>query len=77
MQTMTFDINVPDSLVLDEFGIKMTLAAGMFQSGRLTMGQAAEMVGLSKQAFYEIMGHYGASPFQQSLAEHEEDLANV
>lgn len=77
MQTLTFDVQVPDSFFVDEFEVKMTLAAGMFQSGRLTMGQAAEMTGLSKQAFYEIMGRYGASPFQQSLAEHEGDLANV
>lgn len=77
MQTLTFDVQVPDSLVLNEFDVKMTLAAGMFQSGQLTLGQAAEMAGLSRQAFYEIMGRYGASPFQQSLSEHDEDLANV
>lgn len=70
MQTLSFDIRVPDSIVFDEFDVKMTLAAGMFQSGRLSMGQAADMVGLSKQAFYEIMGRYGASPFQQDQQEH-------
>ncbi|HBT77009.1 MAG TPA: hypothetical protein DEB39_08805 [Planctomycetaceae bacterium] len=77
MQTLTFDVQLPESLILGEFDVKMTLAAGMFQGGKLTSGQAAAMVDLSKQAFYEIMGRYGASPFHQSLVEHEEDLANV
>ncbi len=77
MQTLTLDFQLPETVVVQEFDLKMTLASGMFRRGQLSLGQAATMVGLSKQSFYEIMGHYGASPFQQTLDEHEDDLANV
>jgi hypothetical protein len=59
----TIAVELPDNLDLSEFDGKMILAAKLYEDGKLSSGQAAEMVGLSKRAFMEILGKYGVSVF--------------
>lgn len=59
MRTLT--INIPDSVDLDERETKRFLAAKMYEIGRLSLGQAAELAGLSKVAFSEILADYDVS----------------
>ena len=54
-------INIPDSLNLSEKETKRFLAAKMYESGKLSLGQAAELAGLSKVAFSEILADYNVS----------------
>ncbi len=54
-------INIPDGLDLNERETKRFLAAKMFESGKLSLGQAAELAGLSKVAFSEILADYNVS----------------
>jgi predicted HTH domain antitoxin len=54
-------LTIPDSLNLNEKDTKRFLAAKMFESGKLTLGQAADLAGLSKTTFSEILGDYGVS----------------
>lgn len=54
-------LKIPDHLDLDERETKRFLAAKMFEIGRLSLGQAAELAGLSKVAFSEILADYGVS----------------
>ncbi|MBA7588528.1 hypothetical protein ES708_30587 [subsurface metagenome] len=54
-------INIPDSLNLSERETKRFLAAKMYESGKLSLGQAAELAGLSKVAFSEILADYNVS----------------
>jgi predicted HTH domain antitoxin len=54
-------LNIPDHLDLDEKETKRFLAAKMYETGRLSLGQAAELAGLSKVAFSEILADYGVS----------------
>ncbi len=54
-------LNIPDHLDLDENETKRFLAAKMYETGRLSLGQAAELAGLSKVAFSEILADYGVS----------------
>ncbi len=54
-------IKVPDSLELDETQAKRFLAAKFYESGKLSLGQAAELAGLSKTAFAEILADYNVS----------------
>jgi len=54
-------LTIPDHLNLDESEIKRFLAAKMYESGKLSLGQAAELAGLSKVAFAEILADYGVS----------------
>ncbi len=75
MKTLT--INIPDNLELSDREAKMLLASRLFEKGRLTIGQAAELVGLSKRAFLEILADYGVSPFNYTTSEIENDLINA
>lgn len=55
----------------------MMLAAKLYERGILSAGQAAEMVGLSKRAFVELLGKYGVSVFgYESLEEMESGEAH-
>jgi predicted HTH domain antitoxin len=54
-------LNIPDHLDLDERETKRFLAAKMYEIGRLSLGQAAELAGLSKMAFSEILADYDVS----------------
>ncbi len=46
---------------LNEKDTKRFLAAKMFESGKLSLGQAADLAGLSKTTFSEILSDYGVS----------------
>jgi predicted HTH domain antitoxin len=74
---MSIQVNLPDGLKITEFELTMLLAAKLFESGLISSGQGAEMVGLSKQAFIELLGKYEVSVFQYDINEIEEDIANA
>jgi len=59
MKEITFLL--PEGLDLDERQIKLFLAAKLYESGKLSLGQAAEMAGLSKTTFAEILADYDVS----------------
>lgn len=52
---------LPDNINLNERETKRFLAAKMYESGMLSLGQAADLAGLSKTAFSEILGDYDVS----------------
>ena len=72
MKTLT--INLPDNLDLEEFEAKMLLAGQLYEKGKVTLGQAADIVGISKRSFMEIMGRFGFSVFNYSVEDLEHDI---
>ena len=74
---MTLQIDIPNHLPLTEFEVKMQLAASFFDRGILSSGQAAELAGISKRAFIEIVGQYGVSIFQYDEAELAAELDSL
>ncbi|MEM8886651.1 MAG: UPF0175 family protein [Bacteroidota bacterium] len=74
---MSIQLNLPEGLKLSKFEVSMLLASKLFDEGLISSGQGAAMVGLSKQAFIEMLGKYKVSIFQTSLEELEEDIANA
>lgn len=68
-------IEIPDSLNLNEKETKRFLAAKMYESGKLTLGQAADLAGLSKTAFSEILGDYDVSLINYPPSEIQRDAA--
>ena len=70
-------INLPANLQISSFEIEMLIATKLFEDGKLSSGQAAEMVGLSKRAFVELLGKYGVSVFGYDFEELEIDLKNA
>ena len=75
MRTLT--LHLPETLDMDEREITMSLAAKLFEDGKLTLGQGAELVGLSKRTFMELLGKYGVSVFNAPVAEMHKDVANA
>lgn len=73
----TIQLNIPDTVDLNDREAKMLLASRLYEKGKLTLGQAAELVGLSKRAFMEILGDYDVSIFNYPLSELENDIMNA
>ena len=73
----TIELTLPKSLDVSDFEIKMIVAAKLYELGKLSSGQAAEVAGLSKRAFLEILGKYNVSVFGYNEIELAEDLKNL
>jgi predicted HTH domain antitoxin len=74
---MTLRLNVPDLSDMNEMDMQIFLAAKLFEAGKLSSGQAADLAGLSKRTFIEIVGKYGVSIFSQTEEELASDFANA
>ncbi len=70
-------LNLPDSIDLSDHEIVMTLAARLYENGKLSLGQAAELAGLSKSTFAELLGKYNVSLFNFPVSDLESDLRNA
>jgi predicted HTH domain antitoxin len=70
-------LNIPDSIDLKEFDFSMIIASKLYEDAKLSAGQAAEIAGLTKRAFLEILGKYGVSIFSSSIDDLHGDIANA
>lgn len=70
-------LQLPDKLELDAKDTVKFLAAKLFESSRLSLGQAADLTGLSKTAFAEILGDYGVSLINYPVSEILKDAAGI
>ena len=52
------NLNLPQNIDLSKFNIEMYLATKCMEEGKLSIGQAADFVGLSKRAFIQVVGKY-------------------
>lgn len=73
----TIQLNIPDSVDLKDYDFSMIIAVKLYEDEKLSAGQAAEIVGLSKRAFIEMLGKYGVSVFSTSIADLYNDIANA
>jgi predicted HTH domain antitoxin len=73
----TIQIKVPDDLNMSDYDFTMALATKLYEQAKLSAGQAAEMVGLSKRAFIELLGKYGVSVLSNSVTDLHADIANA
>jgi len=70
-------ITLPDNLHLKDFDVKMIIASKLFEQGKLSSGQASQIVGISKRAFIELVGNYGVSVFGYDFDELLNDSKNA
>jgi predicted HTH domain antitoxin len=70
-------LSIPENIDLSEKEAKRFLAAKMYESGKLSLGQAAELAGLSKIAFTELLGDYGVSLINYSASDILKDTARI
>jgi len=74
---MTLQVKLPSISDLTENEIKIILAGELYEREKLSLGQAADLAGLSKRAFIEIMGKYGFSVFSKSVDDLLSDIKNA
>jgi len=70
-------VKIPSTVELDESELLLILASKLYEKGKLSLGQAAELAGFSKRAFAEILGRYGVSVFNYSADDLDRDLENA
>jgi len=75
MKTVT--LNIPDSLDMDNRDVAMLVATQLYEQGKLSLGQAAEVVGLTKRTFAELLGKYNVSIFNYPASDLTRDVANA
>lgn len=73
----TIQLNIPDDVDLKIQDLLMIIASKLYEDGKLSSGQAADMAGLSKRTFIELLGRYGVSVFSSSLSDLKRDIANA
>ena len=73
----TVSINIPDAANLDQNDTVKFLAAKLYESGRLTLAQAADMIGMRTVEFAEILSKYGVSLFNYPASDIKQDIANA
>ncbi|WP_421825634.1 UPF0175 family protein [Larkinella sp.] len=55
----------------------MLFAGQLHEKGKVSLGQAADIVGISKRSFIEIMGRFGFSVFNYSVKDLELEIKNA
>jgi predicted HTH domain antitoxin len=75
MKTLT--LNIPDTLDLDNQDLAMMVSTQLYEQGNLSLGQAAELAGLSKRTFAELLGSYKGSIFNFPASDLAKDVANA
>ncbi len=73
----TVQLNLPDSVDLKDYDFSMIIATKLYQDKKLSAGQAAEVAGLSKRTFIELLGKYGVSVFSDSISDLHSDIKNA
>jgi predicted HTH domain antitoxin len=73
----TITLEVPDSLGEYQNDTIRFIAAKLYESGKLSLGQAADMVGLSKPTFAELLADYGVSLLNYPVSEMLSDADKV
>jgi predicted HTH domain antitoxin len=70
-------LNIPDHIELDDREATMLLATRLYEQGKLSLGQAAELVGLTKRAFAELLAMYNVSIFNFPPTDLSRDIMNA
>ncbi len=73
----TLSLKIPDTIDFDDRDILILVASSLYEKGKLSIGQAAEMAGLSKSAFIEILGKYDVSIFNFPPGDLIRDVKNA
>lgn len=65
-----------------EFGYRtadlaMIVDSRLYEQGKFSLGQAAEVAGLTKRAFAELLGKYNVSIFNYRESDLSRDVANA
>lgn len=75
MKTLT--LNIPDNFDLNSRELVLLAASKLYEQGKLSLGQAAELAGLTKRAFAELLSFYNVSLFNFPATDLSSDVENA
>lgn len=75
MKTIT--LNIPDAIEIDNKEVAMLVASQLYEQGKLSLGHAADLAGLTKRTFAELLGKYNVSIFNYPASDLSRDVANA
>ena len=81
----TIQISLPDEILIsmketpEEFSRELLIAAAvkMYEMGKLSSGRAAELAGISRVSFLQLLARYNVPIFSLTEEELEQDLHNT
>jgi predicted HTH domain antitoxin len=73
----TLIVNIPDNLDLTNRELLMIVASKLYEQGKLSLGQAADLVGLTKRTFAELLHQYNVSIFNFPTSDLISDVKNA
>jgi len=73
----TITLEVPDSLAEYQNDTIRFIAAKLYESGKLSLGQAADMARLTKRTFAELLSDYGVSLLNYSAEDLKDELDRI
>ena len=73
----TLNLKIPLKSGTDQSDVIRFLAAKLYESGRLTLGQAADMIGMRTVDFADILSQYGVSFFNYPASDIKKDVSNA
>ncbi|MGY6523730.1 MAG: UPF0175 family protein [Mongoliitalea sp.] len=73
----TIKIELPDGLGVEPQEFLLAAASKLYETGKITSGQGASMLGVSKRTFLELLNLYGVSVFNISESDLDEDIKNA
>jgi len=73
----TLVINLPETVDITPKEAVIILAVQLYEMGKLSLGQAADLAGYSKRTFMELLGGYGVSVFNYPADDLDNDILNA
>lgn len=73
----TITLQVPDSLGEYMHDTVRFIASKLYESGKLSLGQAADMAGLTKRTFAELLSDYDVSYINYSVEDLKDELGRI
>ena len=70
-------IEFPDNFNISDVEAVTAMAAQLYEMGKLSIGQAAQLAGYDKREFIEILGTFGVSIFNYPPEEIDKDIRNA
>ncbi|MEO8854157.1 MAG: UPF0175 family protein [Ginsengibacter sp.] len=75
MKTVT--LSIPERLNMDTKEVALLVAKMLYEQGTLSLVEAAEMAGLTKDTFTELLGKNNVSISNDPASNLSEDIANA
>ena len=72
MNSHQLKVELPATLAVDE--VKVLLAIKLYESEKVSLGQAAKIAGFTKRAFMEILGRHRIPVFRYSPEDLRKEL---